>query len=182
MAQCPTCRCPIRVDFDPHCQWLKFTKQESSEQDHEMRQRLQEQTKPFQIRLLEQFGSSMSGCDPSCDDTTQSLGPFCVCGCRLVCITVRERVLGFVAECLGVARADAEKHDRVTELTAKFLNGFHEVPITCDICQSLSGPKRLDADGRVWTCQGGNTTLLHGRSYDVCEACYERHVGAMASV
>lgn len=176
VAQCPTCRCPIRVDFDPDIQRLKFNKMEFAEKDLEMRQRLQEQTKPFQIQLLEQFGSieEFYAAEPR--------GPLCVCGCRLVCITVWERVLGFVAECLGVAREDAEKHDRVTELTAKFLNGYHEVPITCDICQSLSGSKRLDADGRVWTCQGGNTTLLHGRSYDVCESCYASHVGTTASV
>lgn len=165
MAQCPTCRCSIRVDFDETSGYLKFALQEDSKPDVYMRQRLQEQTKPFQIRLLERSRNQRED------------SPLCVCGCRLVRISVRHRVLGFVAECLGVPAADAEKHDRVADLAGKFLNGYHEVPITCDICQSLSGPQRLSANAFVWTCQAGNKTLLHGRSYDVCDECFDLFTG-----
>lgn len=176
-AQCPTCRCPMRVDFHMATASLKFTKLAAPVQDLHLRERIQEQTKPFQIRLLEKHGRQLRrGKDgvPHCG--SQHRGPACICGSRLVLTPVRKRVLAFVAEFYGVAHEAAERHKCVTDLTDMFLNGSLKVPITCDICERVFGARRVHASGQVWTCRAGSGTLLHGLSYDVCEGCYARFV------
>jgi hypothetical protein len=175
VAQCPTCRCPLRVDFDGETKNLLFNKLPFHVPDPDMRLRIQAQTKPHQIGLLEQFGAVV-------DSEGAPAGPSCVCGSYLLKGTVRDRVLGFVTEIFNVPKALAEHDPRVRDLVEKFLNGHHQVPITCDICEVVYGPKRLDAGGNVWTCQGGNTTLYHGYSFDVCEKCYNKHVLQMEPI
>lgn len=176
VAQCPTCRTAMRVDFNPETGQLQFTSQGpglDALRDPLMRVRLQEQARPRQVWLLEQHGARLAALASAVDSPPV---PECVCGSRLVRGTVRGRVRAWVAKCLRVTPEEVEGDSRVTEVTNRYLDGTLDVPLTCDICQSLNGPSRMKADGEVWTCMAGTTTILHGLSFDVCEECYERHV------
>lgn len=169
VAECPSCRRAMRVDFDAETGRLCFSLQAlDAGRDEEMRARLQEQAKPRQVRLLKDHGGRLAAGDLS--------EPACVCGSSLMCISVQERVLAIVARSAGVRPEDAETAPDILELTAAYLNGTLQVPLTCDICSSVNGSERMDAEGLVWTCKAGPQTIIHGLSFDVCESCYDRHI------
>jgi len=42
--------------------------------------------------------------------------------------------------------------------------------VNCDICESAVG-----ATKGVWTCENGDSTILHATAYDVCDDCFVAH-------
>jgi len=69
LARCPSCRCPMRVDFNISLNRLVFSKALDAYRDYgyeytwdhdDWQRRLYQQAKPTQIRLLRQYGGRMS--------------------------------------------------------------------------------------------------------------------------
>jgi len=178
-AQCPTCRSVIRVDFDSRRGRLTFRNQASARSgkpDPHMQYRLYEQARPFQVQLLRRHGmlAEEKGLPLKIIGNASEgggLGPECVCGDRLECLSTRARIVSIVARSMQLDPEAAEADHRVTDYVNQSMRGNVTVPIICDICQETVSPH-----GYVWTCRAGTSKILHGLSYDVCQQCYERHV------
>jgi len=57
-ARCPTCRAPVRVDFDETLDRLVFSAESADEDADSTRARLALQLRPVQVRMLKDFGSA----------------------------------------------------------------------------------------------------------------------------
>lgn len=195
-ALCPSCRCPMYVDFDTQKGHLCFSRAPVSPGGEvavdNWRKRLYKQARPRQIQLLQQYGAQGTGADaiiapggagPASGDggtgdpslghagaasnesghveaqTTAQEAPRCVCGYRLRCVSVRDRVLAFVSE----ETPFPPPRSVVERLMLR-------PPVNCDICE-----RSVDPGSRVWTCENGRRTVLHAVAYDVCEACFAYH-------
>ncbi|CAJ1450916.1 unnamed protein product [Effrenium voratum] len=88
--------------------------------------------------------------------------PPCVCGSRLSCTSVRERVQSFVQEEAAIPVTDQEMDYLMSR-----------PPIMCDICN-----QQVHSEADVWTCENGRRTVLHAVAYDVCQACFSRHTSS----
>lgn len=88
--------------------------------------------------------------------------PACVCGNQLAHVSYRERVRRYMRMRLPSLAAGSSELDR--QVDAHLERG--EACYYCDIC----GESR--AEGGVWTCESGNSTVLHANAYDVCEFCF----------
>lgn len=161
-AQCPTCRSAVRVDFDHQQRKLTFSKLPPGELDMGMRNRLYDQARPLQVRLLREFD--------------QSRGPECVCGSRLLQQSFHKRVWAYVAWKFETDLQTAEGHSHCQAYAEQLLAGSRNVPIYCDSCD-----KPMEADANVWTCEQASETLLHGLAYDVCTSCFDQLTGCAKS-
>ncbi|CAJ1388554.1 unnamed protein product [Effrenium voratum] len=149
-ALCPSCRSSMQVDFDPDSRQLTFSRSQeggSSGFKRDWRKRLYKQARPAQIQLLQDFGKEH---------------PPCVCGSRLSCTSVRERVQSFVQEEAAIPVTDQEMDYLMSR-----------PPIMCDICN-----QQVHSEADVWTCENGRRTVLHAVAYDVCQACFSRHTSS----
>jgi len=187
-ALCPSCRASMRVDFDGDRGLLVFSRaeepsaaapdeeaEEASAFDDSWRRRLYEQAKPRQIQLLQRYGAAGAACGgssasrtaaPQDSDSSATQPPRCVCGSRLRCVSVRDRVMTFVSE-----EAPVPPPEQLVELL------MQSPPIVCDICDARVGPA-----SKVWTCENGRKTVLHAVAYDVCDACFALHAhGGLAA-
>mmetsp|Transcript_48771 Transcript_48771/g.106025 ORF Transcript_48771/g.106025 Transcript_48771/m.106025 type:complete len:279 (+) Transcript_48771:70-906(+) len=175
-ALCPSCRCPMSVDYDPVQGRLLFeravsgtTSDGSSLPEDNWHDRLYKQARPMQIKLLRLFGAQAEpvrtpgvGSGSAVEDVPQqpkspALEPKCVCGSRLMCVSVKDRILAFISE------SSSSPHPSTIERL--ILNP----PIVCDICDQVVQGQH------VWTCENGRRTVLHAVAYDVCEACFAHH-------
>lgn len=168
-AECPSCRTALRVDFDPARACLTFQRSDGMP-DPTMRNRLYEQARPVQIKLLEGHGARLKEAEVT-PSAAAAESPRCVCGSRLISCSVRARVIAFVAnlspsEAAGPVQLDAREESVVGHYLMK-----NRVPITCDICD-----RKFEPTGNTWTCENGKLTILHGLAYDVCEPCFMRYV------
>jgi len=241
--RCPTCRAPIRVDFDAERRRLVFSLEQGpvldisdlselqsraaqgsleaaqefeqlsqglSESLEEIVERLAQQAIPAQTRLLEHFGAShpelgelalaeeggsgvlvglsiaelkrhvatLGGTTEGCLERADVLSrlrevaggswaavasywasaggadaaPLCVCGDSLSRVSGRERASLWLRE----------------ELRAAQLSDTSGV--ICDMCDV-----QVPWSSSVWTCQGGDATILHALSYDICDRCFRQH-------
>ncbi|CAE7372128.1 rtcb [Symbiodinium microadriaticum] len=164
MALCPSCRCCMQVDFDPNSCQLMFRRSadkgssSTSARMRDLRTHLYDQAKPVQIKLLRAYGAKVGqpGTRTSKDMETEDHVPRCVCGSKLACTSVRDRVRSFVEEETPVPVTDSELEHLL-----------RSPPIMCDICNS-----QVAASADVWTCENGRKTVLHAVAYDVCQACF----------
>ncbi|CAE7528777.1 rtcb [Symbiodinium necroappetens] len=164
MALCPSCRCCMQVDFDPNSCQLMFRRSadkgssSTSARMRDLRTHLYDQAKPVQIKLLRAYGDKVGqpGTRTSKDMETEDHVPRCVCGSKLACTSVRDRVRSFVEEETPVPVTDSELEHLL-----------RSPPIMCDICNS-----QVAASADVWTCENGRKTVLHAVAYDVCQACF----------
>lgn len=149
----------MQVDFDPNSRQLTFSRSQggsSNSKAENWRKRLYKQARPAQIQLLKEFGQRTAGGQGSNAEQEHLL---CVCGSRLNCTPVRQRVENFVQEETPMAVSEFE------------MNQFYErPPIMCDICN-----KQVSPNSEVWTCENGRRTVLHSVAYDVCQFCFERY-------
>lgn len=188
---CPSCRCPMRVDFDATAGTLLFSRS-SEDGRHDMsqvdnwRERLYEQARSRQIQLLRSYGGSSADevfdeqpavevvngpqssirpsialreIEESAEETNTSApsrAPRCVCGSRLKCVSVLDRVMAFVSEETPIPAPPSL-------LEQLMLNP----PILCDLCDH-----RVDPSSSIWTCENGRRTVLHAAAYDVCNDCF----------
>eukprot|EP00747_Dinoflagellata_sp_TGD_P164862 gnl/TRDRNA2_/TRDRNA2_185394_c0_seq1.p1 gnl/TRDRNA2_/TRDRNA2_185394_c0~~gnl/TRDRNA2_/TRDRNA2_185394_c0_seq1.p1 ORF type:complete len:316 (+),score=68.22 gnl/TRDRNA2_/TRDRNA2_185394_c0_seq1:87-1034(+) len=207
-ALCPSCRTPMRVDYDASEGRLAFSRAPTSPDGGDAsedgwRKRLYEQAKPMQIRLLQEYGRRHQQAIASASDTSDAASvaeaaassssdrqttegedrvpaekadgegenlqqpeqPRCVCGSRLACVSVRERVFIFISE-----ETPMPPPPSVIRRLMKC------PPIVCDLCD-----RRVDAESNVWTCENGRRTVLHAVAYDVCEACFNLHAFGLES-
>eukprot|EP00929_Paragymnodinium_shiwhaense_P077164 TRINITY_DN39720_c0_g1_i1.p1 TRINITY_DN39720_c0_g1~~TRINITY_DN39720_c0_g1_i1.p1 ORF type:complete len:318 (+),score=46.95 TRINITY_DN39720_c0_g1_i1:90-1043(+) len=195
-ARCPSCRSAMEVDFDPAHRTLRFSclppmptddgGKAAQQATQRWRERLFKKALPVQIRLLRDYGrracSGAGGLDKesgSTEDAARVLqhdagclaaeqkdltkcvvdSPGCVCGGHLQHVGVRERVLAFVAETTSISSPETVI-DRLIETP----------PLVCDICDRM-----ITKNESVWTCENGQTTIMHAGSYDVCEQCFSKH-------
>jgi len=85
-AKCPSCRLPVRVDFDAHVSRLLFSRDTELPAEpsanpeliklyHDRtRKRIEEQARPAQIRLLEDYGMANPICPPACCEPGNDVG------------------------------------------------------------------------------------------------------------
>eukprot|EP00434_Breviolum_minutum_P024128 symbB.v1.2.021299.t1/scaffold1830.1/size100772/8 len=160
----------MQVDFNPDTRQLTFSRFDggsSGSKPENWRKRLYKQARPAQIRLLQEFGqrtdqvADKAGKEGSRMDTQDR--PLCVCGSRLTCTSVRQRVESFIQEEAPMSISEFE----MSHLLA-------QPPIMCDICN-----KQVSPNSEVWTCENGRRTVLHSVAYDVCQLCFERHARGM---
>jgi len=162
---CPSCRCAMWVDFDATSGRLFFARAPAlaagdMQLVDDWRTRLCEQARPRQIGLLQRFGETVTKRSPDALDET-SMHPSCVCGSKLHCISVRDRVMTYVEE-EAKGRAPLSVIQRLME----------RPPIGCDLCD-----QRVDPSSMIWTCENGQRTVLHAAAYDVCEQCFVLYSG-----
>lgn len=221
-ATCPTCRGRVCVDFDAEKGCLVFSREVASfPTDLGVQQamdKLRQQARPTQIRLLRQHGVanpalqemvqdperqlrkfsvaqlkeqiiSLGGRVDDClekEDLARRLlehagdtdvlagvlgtawanvvkiAPSCVCGCALERVSGMERARRVIEKVLPAASPGSQI----------FLNALERLTSSgsvcfCDLCGEL-----VPLKNPVWTCQNGNSTILHTASYDVCDRCF----------
>eukprot|EP00929_Paragymnodinium_shiwhaense_P107419 TRINITY_DN73511_c0_g1_i2.p1 TRINITY_DN73511_c0_g1~~TRINITY_DN73511_c0_g1_i2.p1 ORF type:complete len:293 (+),score=41.56 TRINITY_DN73511_c0_g1_i2:45-881(+) len=169
-AECPTCRTPMFVNFNAASGRLMFEKSDGTP-DPKMRDRLYEQARPRQVRLLQQHGEQHLAAPGGLGGASQ-VGPSCVCGSRLVSCSTRDRLICLLLQIgPGELAAAAEKVTPRVEARLEAIMERDKMPMLCDICD-----KEFKPGSRTWTCENGHKTILHGLAYDVCEACFMKHV------
>eukprot|EP00929_Paragymnodinium_shiwhaense_P040787 TRINITY_DN21241_c1_g1_i1.p1 TRINITY_DN21241_c1_g1~~TRINITY_DN21241_c1_g1_i1.p1 ORF type:complete len:303 (+),score=63.65 TRINITY_DN21241_c1_g1_i1:122-1030(+) len=186
-ARCPSCREPVRVDFDPERCCLVFSVERqdatdavevqpgwSSEQRQALetaaiRERLIEQARPAQIRLLQQLSVALEK-DTEADarpDKAQFKPP-CVCGGLLERVSGEERARRYIR--MRAPHCDPES-ERFQSMLRLILQTWKSTSY-CDLCG-----RTLAVNTDVWTCEAGDKTVLHANAFDVCEACFQHYTG-----
>eukprot|EP00927_Polykrikos_kofoidii_P049639 TRINITY_DN43676_c0_g1_i1.p1 TRINITY_DN43676_c0_g1~~TRINITY_DN43676_c0_g1_i1.p1 ORF type:complete len:312 (+),score=35.02 TRINITY_DN43676_c0_g1_i1:25-936(+) len=224
-ARCPTCRGPVRVDYDAEVGALKFSKETAeleptSQQDAV--ERLAEQALPRQIRILKEYGEAhpslpqaetllptisvgelkrqilvaggitedcvekadlirrlkevciaeigegIISCIPSFVASVSLPAPTCVCGSALMRVSGKLRAV----TCCENYRPDLPHSHPVFEALLNHVTcDMTSAGVLCDLCDGHVG-----LNAAVWTCQNGQSTILHATSYDICDECFVRHV------
>lgn len=193
-ARCPTCRGSVRVDFNPDLRQLVFSPDDEdeapaaedsatgAEHDHQerhqqyrlcqerqlrARNRLRDQARPAQARLLQIYGEENPRKASASFTETQerARGPSCVCGSTLELVSSTERTRR-LCQRLVQHPPGTDAFERVVNV---ILNSGQSW-VLCDLC---SDPVASPAP--VWTCQNGNLTILHANAYDVCQTCFGRY-------
>uniref|UniRef100_A0A7S1WQY9 RING-type domain-containing protein n=1 Tax=Alexandrium catenella TaxID=2925 RepID=A0A7S1WQY9_ALECA len=171
--RCPTCRSPVRVDFDAQTGNLIFTAESDDEDADQTRRRISELMAPIQVRRLEDFGAihpldeeASQGGVTAASSFAGRLAesrelPRCVCGCGLERVSLRERARRFFVQ--AGQWLDSE---RLAPVLAQGL-----VRIVCDLCGE---PLDLEQPF-VWVCERGDSTIKHATSNDICTRCLVRH-------
>lgn len=183
-ARCPSCRCKMHVEYDASCGRPIFSRAKDHEEcETTGRERSQSdgwrplddlytQARPRQIELLKQYGTTIRDNDsmvaatslsvsPSDDASPKTDSPHCACGSRLTCMHIESRTVQVILAQYPQASESLKKRLMRTPL------------IACDICDQFMEP----CNGRLWTCDSGSRTVLHGAGYDICEACFSSYTG-----
>lgn len=98
-------------------------------------------------------------------DATQEL-PSCVCGCSLERVSGDERTMRCCDKMLAGSSRDSQQYLDVFER----LTLMQPSICFCDLCG-----KSVAIANAVWTCENGDSTILHATSYDVCDECFMRY-------
>jgi len=155
-ARCPTCRCNVHVDFDADEGRLVFSPDQARDSRRSATiDRLIEQARPAQVKILQQFGKSRGHAVPKC-----------VCGSHLQQVSGRERFIRHY-ESLGIKRDSPVAQARLEALV-------DSDSLTCDVCDVEC--KVGEWPWTVWTCENGYRTIMHSTAYDVCDRCFQFHV------
>lgn len=94
--------------------------------------------------------------------------PSCVCGSKLLRVSGEERTMRCCDKMQmlsGVSR-DSQNYRTVFER----LTSMQSSICFCDLCGSS-----VPTANAVWTCENGDSTILHATSYDVCDECYMKY-------
>eukprot|EP00747_Dinoflagellata_sp_TGD_P035991 gnl/TRDRNA2_/TRDRNA2_138204_c2_seq3.p1 gnl/TRDRNA2_/TRDRNA2_138204_c2~~gnl/TRDRNA2_/TRDRNA2_138204_c2_seq3.p1 ORF type:complete len:334 (+),score=55.72 gnl/TRDRNA2_/TRDRNA2_138204_c2_seq3:52-1002(+) len=146
-ARCPSCRALTEVEYHPTADRMVFTRAPADGLSRDWQDRLYELARPKQVELLRCHGADEAA-------------PRCVCGGQLRCVSIRDRVISFLAS----------RDDALPRSAAVVDWLMLTPPVVCDICEQGIPP-----GSRVWECEKGPRTILHARSYDVCETCFSHH-------
>jgi len=177
-ARCPTCRAAVRVDFDPDSSIPSFTQDHEDMDPNNMRQRIAEQMRPVQIRLLKAYGAahplehdsdreedlsealSKALVAASCTGGDKTEGAPCVCGSCLKRVSLAER-----KDLLNLQiQAWQDSQD--------FRPFLVDAQVVCDLCD---GPTSADGQQASWVCVNGDGTIKHATFYDICDRCVVLH-------
>lgn len=157
VAQCPTCRCSFRVDFDEDRGLVLHPAMEGTSK-HEWRTQLYNKARPAQIGLLKSYGATPA---------PKEAQPQCVCGAPLERIADRDRIVRMLED------TDAEWRSKLSEDSEVLVNRLlSRTLVTCDLCE-----EDATRSGFVWTCRNGPYMVLHPAAYDICERCFAEHSG-----
>lgn len=200
-ATCPTCRFPVRVDFDAEKGRLVF--QRETDEDvlggdpravHETTlTRLLNQARPAQIKTLVAYGETQLR--PILESPHAVLEEFTVGdlkehisklgGDSSSCIEKQDLVTCLLAAAGGpenLALYLASVDSVVTEapkcncggaLKRKFYS--RGTSYICDICNH-----RIVA--QAWGCEKGTLTIFHATEYDVCDKCFLKHACGVGDI
>lgn len=170
--RCPTCRSPVRVDFDPITGHPTFAAETENEDPETTRKRISKQMRPRQERILQEFGAAHPlACGKGDAQAAAAalaerlaeaqMAPRCVCGAALEKVSLEERVRRFVDQ--ATAWRDSQR------LAPLLRQG--RMRVVCDLCDEPIS--RLHES--VWVCERGDATIKHATSNDVCAKCFARH-------
>jgi len=171
--RCPTCRTPVRVDFDAQTGSLIFAPEGDDEDAEQTRRRIAAQMRPVQVQLLQEFGAEhplgeedvrgglIAAAAFAARLAWSGTAPRCVCGSVLERVTLHERARRFFIQ--AGQWLDSER------LAPVLAAGW--VRIVCDLC---SEPLDLEQPD-VWVCEQGDSTIKHATSNDVCTRCMIQH-------
>eukprot|EP00811_Abedinium_folium_P036877 NODE_9545_length_1416_cov_6.446082.p1 GENE.NODE_9545_length_1416_cov_6.446082~~NODE_9545_length_1416_cov_6.446082.p1 ORF type:complete len:310 (-),score=62.68 NODE_9545_length_1416_cov_6.446082:383-1312(-) len=191
-ARCPTCRCPVHVDFDAVTHRLVFSVEtEGCESHEETIDRLVEQVRPAQERLLHEYAMqhvAELAREPRAFLMRSSVSE----------LTKYTKATGIdTSDCIEkadlVARLlDSARKDRPEQLPGSWAMHVISTPPECVCGRAL---KYCPSTGRrsgkicdlcdtsietrqhgVFTCEANTTTILHATCYDICEICFVRQV------
>jgi len=121
-------------------------------------------------RLLQEANNKkMIGCllGEKLASSTEHL-PGCVCGSSLVRVTGAERTMRCcdkMPQLAGSSR-DSPYYQNAFER----LSALQRSVCFCDLCGDS-----VPTANAVWTCENGDSTILHATSYDVCDECFMRY-------
>lgn len=187
---CPTCRMPLRVDFDADQCCLVFSAIPAEERAEPIgrryenlvryQDRLAVQARPVQLRLLRECGAALPSHlrrpalhgDSELSDVAElsarcaalEAAPRCVCGMTIRRVSGRERASRFFRMHNPDIPHDSAECERFLE-QADQLNLAY-----CDICNASVPPNTP-----VWICQQENRTILHANAFDICDACFVQY-------
>ncbi|CAE8595194.1 unnamed protein product [Polarella glacialis] len=214
-SRCPTCRIPVRVDYDAETGCLVFSREvprdeQADEEDAglegepirrnrmrrmmtshstalEDRRRISAQTRPAQLRLLREFGAANPLPQPEASIesgiqapamTFQAAAAIAACAAAVrpqcVCRSQLERVSGLERTKRLCQRhlPYPPDHPEFERILSSFMERPNEsLPVQCDLC----GESLAFGTPGIWTCERGNSTILHASAYDVCESCLVRY-------
>jgi len=94
--------------------------------------------------------------------------PGCVCGSSLVRVSGAERTMRCcdkMPQLAGSSR-DSPYYQNAFER----LSALQRSVCFCDLCGDS-----VPTANAVWTCENGDSTILHATSYDVCDECFMRY-------
>lgn len=111
-------------------------------------------------RLLETVGPV--GAVAASWAVVSQVAPSCVCGSFLRRVSGTDRIRKLCEAMFPGAVWDPETFWVVLTTGSCGVN--------CDICESAVG-----ATKGVWTCENGDSTILHATAYDVCDDCFVAH-------
>lgn len=189
---CPSCRGSMRVDFDVDRERLVFTESSEKETRDELTKRIRAQSRPFELRLLEQY----KACTTRRVKATGRVGAVLIHDAADSLLTYKlsfadgkfPQVDWFSSTAVENGHAPTcvcsgkLKHMSCRDRVQQFYNsqGYagqalqmkvdtamqRRPPIFCDVCDQWLPPH-----SGVWTCENGTSTILHALSYDVCDSC-----------
>jgi len=239
-ARCPTCRAPVRVDFDAESARLLFSPQPQEEEEDEMeegdypmddgggereemqddhaahrsghrralrnRNRLIEQARPAQVRILERYGLAyplpprrQEEQVPPQPQEQRELPSVAASGTAAAwsaeaAAAAVEASTAPPPQCVcGGVLERVSSHERARRLCVRLvpqcppgspyferivehINSRGQSFIHCDLCRQA-----VPCSHAVWTCTSGNSTILHANAYDVCDPCFVRHAHGLAT-
>eukprot|EP00931_Biecheleriopsis_adriatica_P100389 TRINITY_DN75714_c0_g1_i1.p1 TRINITY_DN75714_c0_g1~~TRINITY_DN75714_c0_g1_i1.p1 ORF type:complete len:373 (-),score=59.73 TRINITY_DN75714_c0_g1_i1:154-1149(-) len=205
-AQCPSCRSPFKVDFDPEKRTLVFASHPEGTPAADWRSLLYAKAREVQINLLEAYGSAAqeagitepcasgdSECldlpkmcrDVSSGSAVSSLAGASTCdglsdSSQLVPRCVCGGELEYISSRTRIYRLlnDMEPgwRSRISNDPDELVDRLLASALVT--CDLCDGVA-IKSKG-VWTCKHGPHTVMHPAAYDVCEACFGKHSGLFA--
>jgi len=102
-----------------------------------------------------------------------SAAPTCICGCHLQRVSGQERTWRCSEKFAGGHPPGTPMFEAVYR---RLTEEGHSVCF-CDLCE-----QNVPSACAVWTCEQGDSTILHATSYDVCDQCFFRCICEGCSV
>jgi len=90
--------------------------------------------------------------------------PLCVCGSTLRRVAGKERSLQWARK---LAPNVPENSPMFRDFVCRLTQNYTSTGVLCDICDA-----KVPYTAFVWTCENGDSTILHAMSYDVCDHCF----------
>jgi len=174
LPSCPSCRQSFTADYSDAAGGLIFSiASEDTARGDEWRRNLTKKARPVQIRRLRDHGEALLTCSgqegSSTLASTSNQVPKCACGGHLELNCRRGRILRMLDD------TDPDWRTRCDDTESPLKRLLASAIITCDLCEGIAVPPY-----GVWTCSNGPHTVLHPEGEDICEACFQRHVGYVA--
>lgn len=190
-ARCPTCRSSVHVDFDEETGELTFHDELSTEEQVKDKY-LKSKIIPAQIKRLRCYGKTRppvrgsiftkakcafvnsmvghSSLSPSEEGALSA--PRCVCNGVLERMTGIDRYMKYARTLAPHLPHDSPEFAEFARETISKAQTRDNSRITCDICSTDILPSKRAV---TWTCEKGRDSMLHGRGYDICDCCFNKH-------